>query len=387
MRVLGTLRDGGDVRVVRLSTESGPRLALVAADAHTERLEAIAQAHAAVAPATEAARPCWIPATLGPFVRAAGQVSLVFDVDAELTLATLLDDLIRRHLRVPYGGALAFVDGMTHSLAAAHAVGHHVGALSWEHVFLSRAGDLALLGLGGDVLGPSAARPIGHVEAGEGSMGAPLDVASDVYAAFALFQSLARTTEVPPQLAAALGGRDDASAPALVARMRRFAQSALSMVAADRPTSMESANREVRAFHAPLGLDPDADGLRAFVASEVARILGSPGTTAEGPWLAWDASRQTLSLSSGAFIDLATRRALRLIAQHLTELHLSHPARTASIDELRDACWPDESIDLEAGRRRAYVAVSTLRKLGLAPFIQRTDEGYRLALELRVVAP
>ena len=57
-----------------------------------------------------------------------------------------------------------------------------------------------------------------------------------------------------------------------------------------------------------------------------------------------------------------------------------------TVDQVLAAGWPDERILPDAGRARVYMAISTLRKLGLAPLMERMDEGYSfspgLALQL-----
>lgn len=48
------------------------------------------------------------------------------------------------------------------------------------------------------------------------------------------------------------------------------------------------------------------------------------------------------------------------------------------------AGWPDQRATVGAARSRVYVALSTLRKLGLEPYLQGFDDGYVLASALTV---
>ena len=52
------------------------------------------------------------------------------------------------------------------------------------------------------------------------------------------------------------------------------------------------------------------------------------------------------------------------------------PGVGASWQELLAAGWPGEKVVPSAGQRRAYVAVATLRSLGLAEVLLHTDDGY-----------
>ena len=45
------------------------------------------------------------------------------------------------------------------------------------------------------------------------------------------------------------------------------------------------------------------------------------------------------------------------------------------------AGWPGEVVLPDAASNRVYVAMATLRKLGLAPILHTSDDGYRLALD------
>ena len=64
---------------------------------------------------------------------------------------------------------------------------------------------------------------------------------------------------------------------------------------------------------------------------------------------------------------------------------LSGPWREAlAWDALLEAGWPGQKVRAESGAHRVRVAVSTLRKLGLADVIETVEEGYRLDPEVPV---
>lgn len=54
------------------------------------------------------------------------------------------------------------------------------------------------------------------------------------------------------------------------------------------------------------------------------------------------------------------------------------PGVGMSRDELFEVGWPQETITGRHAANRVYVALSTLRKLGLGQLIKRLDSGYGL---------
>ena len=81
-------------------------------------------------------------------------------------------------------------------------------------------------------------------------------------------------------------------------------------------------------------------------------------------------------LLDGTRVDLSTRRVLRLLLVALVERHLSQPGTAQPVDTLVGLVWPAERIRPDCARNRLYVAVSTLRSLGLAEVVIRRPDGY-----------
>jgi hypothetical protein len=115
--------------------------------------------------------------------------------------------------------------------------------------------------------------------------------------------------------------------------------------------------RGVRAGHLP------AD---ALVVSEDARTFRTPAARA---------------------VTLERRRAVRLILLKLVDHRLKAPGEALSADTLLEYGWPGERVLAEAGASRVYVALATLRKLGLRGLLVSRDGGYLLdpSVELVVV--
>ncbi|MEJ7729473.1 MAG: hypothetical protein WKG00_09670 [Polyangiaceae bacterium] len=87
----------------------------------------------------------------------------------------------------------------------------------------------------------------------------------------------------------------------------------------------------------------------------------------------------------GERVSLQRRRALHLVVKALADTHGAHPGRALTVPELVEHGWPGEKVQAEAGADRVYMALSTLRKMGLRAVIVSRDDGYLLdpRVELR----
>ena len=117
-----------------------------------------------------------------------------------------------------------------------------------------------------------------------------------------------------------------------------------------------------------------AAALRAL--TSVDEAAGALRLASDGGWFDVD----------GARVDMRRRGAPRRILMALVKAHQGDGA-PLTVDQVLEAGWPDERILPDAGRARVYMAISTLRKLGLGPLMERMDEGYRFApgLSLQLV--
>ncbi|MFO0611302.1 MAG: tetratricopeptide repeat protein [Polyangiaceae bacterium] len=87
----------------------------------------------------------------------------------------------------------------------------------------------------------------------------------------------------------------------------------------------------------------------------------------------------------GARVDLVRRAPLRRIFAALVARRQLAPADRLSLDEVVDAGWPGERMKAEAAANRVYVALATLRKLGLRGTLSSGPGGYCLDPAVRVV--
>ena len=76
--------------------------------------------------------------------------------------------------------------------------------------------------------------------------------------------------------------------------------------------------------------------------------------------------------------DLRRRKALRLILVRLAEHQREDPGAGLPLEALLAAGWPGERVVPSAGANRVYVALTTLRKLGLRGHLLSQDDGYLL---------
>ncbi|GMV39792.1 MAG: XRE family transcriptional regulator [Myxococcales bacterium] len=104
-----------------------------------------------------------------------------------------------------------------------------------------------------------------------------------------------------------------------------------------------------------------------------ARIGGASESALEvGP------EAQFLCTPAGQRVDLGRRHALRGMVQRLLLHRTEQPGAGLPLEALREAGWPGERMAPESGANRVYVAIATLRKLGLDALLLHGEDGYRL---------
>jgi hypothetical protein len=95
---------------------------------------------------------------------------------------------------------------------------------------------------------------------------------------------------------------------------------------------------------------------------------------------AWRISTDGASIRSpeGEWIDLGRYAANARILAHLARTRVESPGRITDAIGLAAAGWPGERIVPSAAANRVRVALSALRRAGLATLIDRADGGWRL---------
>ena len=77
-------------------------------------------------------------------------------------------------------------------------------------------------------------------------------------------------------------------------------------------------------------------------------------------------------------VSLETRRGPRRLLDVLAKQALDAPGTALTLSQLFEGGWPGERVSADSAASRVYVAISTLRKLGLKAFLLKQDEGYML---------
>ncbi|MEZ4222177.1 MAG: tetratricopeptide repeat protein [Polyangiaceae bacterium] len=77
-------------------------------------------------------------------------------------------------------------------------------------------------------------------------------------------------------------------------------------------------------------------------------------------------------------VDLQRKARLIRLLRALATRRLEAPGQAMSQDELVAAVWPGEKVHVEAAANRLYVAIATLRRLGLGAALQTRSDGYLL---------
>jgi len=80
----------------------------------------------------------------------------------------------------------------------------------------------------------------------------------------------------------------------------------------------------------------------------------------------------------GVLIELGTRQAPRRIVRALVERRLAAPGIGVPAERLAAEGWPGSGLATDALANRLYVAINTLRAMGLRDAILRRDDGYLL---------
>jgi hypothetical protein len=102
--------------------------------------------------------------------------------------------------------------------------------------------------------------------------------------------------------------------------------------------------------------------------------------------LQWDAEVGALRLPGGSVVDLRHRVPLRRIVSALVRHLRAAPGTPVNARELVAAGWPGERLLPCAATNRLYVALATLRSLGMRGCLRRGRGGWLLDPALRLVS-
>jgi len=305
-------------------------------------------------------------------------VKVRFDRDVVALLPAFTAWLRSSHQRMPYRLAFTFADILVTTVERMHRASPPVclGALAWENVGLTADGGVVVLGLGHNPSATLDASGTERVVALEVQLGSAPTPQSDIYHVFTTLQRLASEfTNVPDLPLAALRGQPLDTDPSLGAEVVAFAASVLAGHPSQRATSMTPVAAQFRSMHRRIGVEADMDALRAYLGEFVSQIDGHERVTIQ---IAPGSTHVDIERSASATrVDLGRKRVIRAVCACLVDAWFR--GQRCSLEDLQAAGWPDEQMAWESGRNRAYVAVSTLRKLLGDDVLDRDDEGYGFA--------
>ncbi len=111
-----------------------------------------------------------------------------------------------------------------------------------------------------------------------------------------------------------------------------------------------------------------------------ALLQAARGTRREPAALVVGAGGSSFTLpDAGAPVALPERSPMRRILEHLARRRIDAPGEVVSVEEVIRVAWPAERIGAAAALNRAYVALATLRKLGLRALLVHGGGGYALS--------
>jgi hypothetical protein len=129
------------------------------------------------------------------------------------------------------------------------------------------------------------------------------------------------------------------------------------------------------------GAEPGEGPIEVQVVARISRALNARGRVRIASDARW------FEPAAQPRVSLVRRPPLRRVLARLVRQHREAPGQGLSWEALLEAGWPGERVSPGAGARRVYVAIATLRKMGLGAGIARVDEGYTLDERALVLTP
>jgi tetratricopeptide (TPR) repeat protein len=122
---------------------------------------------------------------------------------------------------------------------------------------------------------------------------------------------------------------------------------------------------------------PHEDVRVAFRLLEQAmRIYEQPLAAGLGQTLTVSPEARSFRLGTGPTVDMRRRRSTRMLLGVLVRRRLEAPGTAVSCEELVELLWPDDRADRATVTSRLYVAILSLRRLGLGERIVGCPDGY-----------
>lgn len=377
------LRQRGLLAWARGPDGSGaPRLWIVPAagaprDEAGRALDRIAESHAAV-------RSPFVPSVA---VHVPGE-RVALACDPVTDLEEVMGWLKREGSALAYSAGVALNEVLMDAVEAAHRQGIFFGALCFASVVIGPRGETWLVGGGHNFPAPPGGGPHpGLARAPELASWQAPTAASDVYVLYHFIRHLLQYCEMPAVLTGASRPVDDRSR-AIHGALTRLTAELNAFDPAARPQSVGALReryREIRSLSQEMPY-PDAGALRGLLGRAAAALGRGAGEEGSAAIVLRDKEARRVRLGA-CEVDLARKGPLRRLLHALVQEAVQRPGAPLSVDDLLGHGWPGEAPRGQTGRARVYVAISTLRKLGLERVLRKQDDGYLLDPEVKIALP
>jgi hypothetical protein len=309
---------------------------------------------------------------------------VALDCDAVSDLAAAVPPAVSAGYRAAWRAVTAFVVRYLETLDAAHRAidpktGAPVclGACAGANVLLSPRGKIWIMGWGHPWQSAERARIGLEVPdtffAQEAHFGV-LKVGSDLAAAVRMFHAFLQYGQMPSGVPESiLGAGPDATLAGLVMELMGNSN-APRPEDRDIPRYLATFDQVVKR----LDIVPD-DEVFARDIAQVCELHARAGkrlvVARDGAWF---------ESPQGELVEMGRKATLRRLLLALAQARIETPGKPLSPDTLVATGWPGEKTRADAAKNRLYVAIASLRTLGLRDDLQSDGTGYRLDPHLTV---
>jgi hypothetical protein len=305
---------------------------------------------------------------------------IALDCNAVADLEHLIDHVRQGGAKPDYERAAAVGKTLMETLARCHRVkdpetGRPVcmGSIAAGNLLFGADGKMWIVGFGGGSLSGACIAP-------EVASGGPPTPSGDVFALVLFVRGQIEFVQLPSLMRRVISGKTIAKDAKMLLLYAWSNMRILGAPASARP-NMDVTLDKARSLWRTLRFEPDIATFGAWASGVIAappeRLADAPPREGE-PGIRLGRNGEWLETPNGMRHALGARRPLRRLLLALAEAHRDRAGASLSVAELLQVGWPGEDPLPEAGNNRVYVAISTLRKLGLGDLLQRWDGGYRL---------
>ncbi len=290
----------------------------------------------------------------------------------------------------------SFVTGLLHEVLTTLASAHDtidpltdapvcLGTACWKNIFFSEDGESWLLGFGDPLISEATLEGgsgLGAVlRAPEVAMGERANRAADLVAMLSLSRTLFPLCRVPAPIERVLKNCPAPEDQPVAEAIGELWQRTFGPPQHRCQSVAEFLSSYRRVWDIMGEGHPDLPGFRTF-ASELIRQRKQSGAVAQE--LSCEPTGAWFQYGSTPKVDLSRRYVLRRLLTALLRERIAEVGRPLSTPALLEEGWPQEKMKPEAGARRVYVAICSLRKLGLGSVLQKVEDGYRLDPNIQV---